>query len=135
MPSERSVNPDFRPPNAEELYNLELQGAQNLVAMVTSSLQAGQMPPRNIFEWAATYIAESLIAIESMVQHGGLTEEEYDEIGGSLERTVASLSALLAMANKHKMFVVVDKIDRILKARVMRLPKDFDYTYGGLLPK
>lgn len=127
----------LQPRNTEILDALERESASHLAAMARGSILAGQLPPKSVLDWYGRYVAEALIATESMAQQitKDTSADEAEAIGVQLEMCVVALSELLTQCAKHKLFVLNEQIMQTLRARALHLPTTFDTSYGGLIPK
>lgn len=114
------------------LRPFEQTATQFVCAMVVSSVQAGAMPPRDIFEWYAMYMLEVLCQAELLAMEA--EEDHSDWLDPILERTSASISETLRICQANKLLVLEDKIKKRLLDRTLRLPPAFDASYGGMLP-
>lgn len=116
-------------PTEEEATALVVQGSRLLATMVAGALREGQMPPREIFNWFADFTTQGLIETERRVLEGQVDAD----IAADLERYVVSLSEVLRICDANSLLVTKDRIMAALKARRLRMPEGFDYTYEGLL--
>lgn len=117
----------------EGLQQLAKQACFHLAGMVVGSIQAGQMPPRSVFEWYIDYSTEVLIQMEREIIAAGPEAMADAEAGAALERSVVTIAELIRVCEANKLLVLKEKIMGALNARRLRLPPDFDATYGGLL--
>lgn len=138
--TESSVH-DFQPRNAQTLQRLTRAAADALLAMSASSLRAGQLPPKDIMEWAGEYLTERLLAVEQAAQ-ATLTGKDVDNLGPdemyvaqSLQNAVIELSEFLAHCQCYKQLTLEDRIKARLRARLLHLPAEFDHSYEGMLPR
>lgn len=138
--TESSVH-DFQPRNAQTLQRLTRAAADALLAMSASSLRAGQLPPKDIMEWAGEYLTERLLAVEQAAQVT-LTGKDVDNLGPdemyvaqSLQNAVIELSEFLTHCQRYKQLTLEDRIKAQLRARLLHLPAEFDHSYEGMLPR
>lgn len=138
--TESSVH-DFQPRNAQTLQRLTRAAADALLAMSASSLRAGQLPPKDIMEWAGEYLTERLLAVEQAAQVT-LTGKDVDNLGldemciaQSLQNAVIELSEFLTHCQRYKQLTLEDWIKARLRARLLHLPAEFDHSYEGMLPR
>jgi hypothetical protein len=110
-------------------FELGLRASRHLAGMAAGALKAGQMPPRDVFDWFVDFTTLGLLETEKMVMAGNTDPDT----GADLERYVVSLSELLRICDTNKLLVTKDRAMAALNARRLRLPPEFDHTYGGLL--
>lgn len=105
-----------------QLQQLEAAGAALLHSMILSSLAGGAMPPPQMFTWSCDYALECL-------RHTELENAEPE-----LRRELAQqIMFFMHILETNKQLGLLQKMKDALKARILRLPPDFDATYGGML--
>jgi hypothetical protein len=105
-----------------ELQQIEAAGAVLLHSMIIGSLTNNQMPPPQMFTWSCDYALESL-------RYAELQNVEPELRLGLAEQ----IKFFMHILETNKQLGLLQKMKDALKARILRLPPDFDATYGGLL--
>lgn len=128
---------EFVPRNAAELDRLTRASSNLLASMARGSMMSGALPPTEVLKWYAHYCTEALVGTESMSAQitSKTSDEDVEYLSKQLEAAVITVAEVLRTCAVHKLFVLENDIRNILKARLLHLPPDFDYTYQGMLPK
>ena len=126
----------FRSRSEEDLYRLDMQGAQLMFEFVEQLLGAGQRPPKVALKWYAETLIYRLCYYEEYILDRGsrLPKEEYEKRYAQLTDLVARVSAAFALLSAEKEFVMLDELQGPLRVRKLYLPTGFDATYGNLIP-
>lgn len=127
-----AVRPDPNP-YEETLRKLDLQGAQAMYDMVKGALVDGQLPPQELLGWFAMTAAHRVGFFEQALSR----LKKPDSIKACqehLNNAVTETATILAVLGQTKNFVLSEQVVSVLNARKLRLPLDYDATYGRLLP-
>ena len=117
-----------KPMFADELLVSAADAAELLIDMIRTMLFVHhRMPPAEMFVWYVENFAYRFAAFEHMHAAGKI--EPKDEI--ELEVLVDELAAIRKVLNTNKMFVLIEKLESILRTRKLALPLSYDASHGG----
>lgn len=108
----------------EELAQASVQAARIVHGMVLASLEAGEMPPKDVLEWFTKVTVYQLAQAEHSMFEAETPEDE-EQARAAVMAITDEIRQLQQLASGQKMFWMTSTIDDLLKVRMLRLPERY----------
>jgi hypothetical protein len=120
-------------PYEKEMLDNSALGADLLGHIVRAGLfdeKHPQMPPAEVFEWYVMDVTFRFIGEEHIYIH--LLGRDPAQADG-LKAALTELVMVIDIIARNKQFGLQGKVGEVLRIRRLKLPENFDHTYGQVL--